>query len=234
MSIADAGRACWDCKLHYGFWRPITAIRLAGEDGNPATEADPAWEPLLATPPYPDYTSGLNAMVGAADPGPDPGARHRPDRPDHDLPGDEHHPALRVPRPPSARTRSTPASGRASTSASRTWSGSTGGRTSPTGRSTATSGPDKPSGRGPAPPAPARGARCPCRAPTASGGPADPGAPPPWSARRRLPERLPPRPLDGAPRPLRQGHAAGQGNAGPGASGAAARPAVPIREPAGT
>ena len=65
MSVADAVRACWDCKLHFGFWRPITAIRLAGEDGNPATEADPAWEPLIATPPYPDYTSGLNAVVGA-------------------------------------------------------------------------------------------------------------------------------------------------------------------------
>ena len=65
MSTADAVCACWDCKLHYGFWRPITAIRQAGEDGNPATEADPAWEPLLATPPYPDYNSGLNSTVGA-------------------------------------------------------------------------------------------------------------------------------------------------------------------------
>ena len=65
MSVADAVCACWDCKLHFGFWRPITAIRQAGEDGNPATEADPAWEPLLATPPYPDYNSGLNSVVGA-------------------------------------------------------------------------------------------------------------------------------------------------------------------------
>lgn len=65
MSTADAGLACWDCKLHFGFWRPITAIRQAGEDGNAATEADPAWEPLLATPPYPDYNSGLTSTVGA-------------------------------------------------------------------------------------------------------------------------------------------------------------------------
>ena len=65
MSVADAIIACWDSKVHYGFWRPITAIQLADEDGNPATAADPAWEPLLATPPYPDYVSGLNAVMGA-------------------------------------------------------------------------------------------------------------------------------------------------------------------------
>ncbi len=65
MTVSDAVSACWDCKLHFGFWRPITAIRLAGEDGNAATEADPAWEPLIATPPYPDYNSGLNSVVGA-------------------------------------------------------------------------------------------------------------------------------------------------------------------------
>jgi hypothetical protein len=66
LSIADAVGASWDCKFHFGFWRPVTAIRLAAEDGNPATEADPTWEPLLATPPYPDYTSGLNAVIGSA------------------------------------------------------------------------------------------------------------------------------------------------------------------------
>ena len=66
MSVADAGIVCWDCKYHYGLWRPITAIRLAAEDGNPATEADPAWEPLIATPPYPDYSSGANSLVGSA------------------------------------------------------------------------------------------------------------------------------------------------------------------------
>jgi len=65
MSISDAITVCWDCKYHYGLWRPITAVRQAAEDGNPATEADPAWEPLLVTPPYPDYSSGLNSVVGA-------------------------------------------------------------------------------------------------------------------------------------------------------------------------
>ena len=65
MSVADAIIACWDSKFHYGLWRPITAIQLAAEDGNPATAADPAWEPLLVTPPYPDYISGLNSVMGA-------------------------------------------------------------------------------------------------------------------------------------------------------------------------
>ena len=31
MSVADAVSACWDCKRHFGFWRPITAIHMAGE-----------------------------------------------------------------------------------------------------------------------------------------------------------------------------------------------------------
>lgn len=65
MSMADAQICCWDCKLHYGLWRPITAIRLADQDGNPATVADPTWEPLIVTPPYPDYNSGFNSITGA-------------------------------------------------------------------------------------------------------------------------------------------------------------------------
>ena len=65
MSVADAGIVCWDCKYHYGLWRPITAIHQAAADGNPATEADPAWEPLLNTPPYPDYSSGANSGMGS-------------------------------------------------------------------------------------------------------------------------------------------------------------------------
>ncbi len=66
MSIADAVITVWDAKVHYGFWRPSTAIQLADEDGNPATAADPTWEPLLPNPAYPDYTSGLNGVIGSA------------------------------------------------------------------------------------------------------------------------------------------------------------------------
>ena len=66
MSVADAIITCWDSKVHYGLWRPITAIQLAEEDGNPATTADPAWDSLLPNPPYPDYTSGLNSVTSSA------------------------------------------------------------------------------------------------------------------------------------------------------------------------
>lgn len=57
VSVADALIAGWDSKLHYGFWRPITAIRNADTDGNPATETDATWAPLTATPPHPEYPS---------------------------------------------------------------------------------------------------------------------------------------------------------------------------------
>jgi hypothetical protein len=65
MSVADAFIAAWDAKYHYGYWRPITAIRLADTDGNPNTVEDPTWEPLIVTPPYPEYVSGLTSNVGA-------------------------------------------------------------------------------------------------------------------------------------------------------------------------
>jgi hypothetical protein len=64
MGFADSVIAIWDAKFHYGFWRPITAIQLADQDGNAATVQDPTWEPLLVTPPYPDYPSGLCSIVG--------------------------------------------------------------------------------------------------------------------------------------------------------------------------
>lgn len=66
MSMADAIGVAWDAKYTYHFWRPITAIRLADTDDNLDTVADPGWTPLLATPPYPDWTSGLNNVIGAA------------------------------------------------------------------------------------------------------------------------------------------------------------------------
>ncbi|MGW1023845.1 vanadium-dependent haloperoxidase [Streptomyces sp. NPDC002577] len=64
-AATDAVITSWDAKLHYGFWRPITAIQLADTDGNPATEADPQWQPLLVTPPHPDYISGHTTVTGA-------------------------------------------------------------------------------------------------------------------------------------------------------------------------
>jgi hypothetical protein len=64
-AIADAIIGCWDAKLHYNFWRPITAIREGDNDGNNRTAGDPTWTPLITTPPYPDYTSGANNITGA-------------------------------------------------------------------------------------------------------------------------------------------------------------------------
>ncbi|MBK9383805.1 MAG: vanadium-dependent haloperoxidase [Planctomycetes bacterium] len=66
IAMADAAIVSWDCKYVYGFWRPITAIQLADTDGNPFTAANPAWTPLLATPPFPEYSSGHSTFSAAA------------------------------------------------------------------------------------------------------------------------------------------------------------------------
>src|SRR5262249_54339779 len=50
MAMADAYIAGWDSKYHYNFWRPVTAIRLAANDGNPNTRPDASFDPLLITP----------------------------------------------------------------------------------------------------------------------------------------------------------------------------------------
>ena len=65
LSAADAAIGAWDAKLYYNFWRPITAIRNADTDGNAQTIADPNWTPFIATPNYPDYTSGANNLTAS-------------------------------------------------------------------------------------------------------------------------------------------------------------------------
>jgi hypothetical protein len=55
LAEADLFIACWDSKYTYNFWRPVTAIRAADTDGNPDTDADPNWTPLMATPNHPSY-----------------------------------------------------------------------------------------------------------------------------------------------------------------------------------
>ena len=62
---SDAGIACWDSKYHYLFWRPIMAIRNAEIDGNPATQPDPNWTPLLTTPNHPEYPAAHTCVTGA-------------------------------------------------------------------------------------------------------------------------------------------------------------------------
>ncbi len=51
----DAYIAIFDAKYQYHFWRPITAIRNADQDGNNGTERDPSWQPLITTPMHPEY-----------------------------------------------------------------------------------------------------------------------------------------------------------------------------------
>lgn len=58
MAGDDAGVAITVAKLTHYAWRPITAIRAAADDGNPQTQADPAWEPVLRTPNHPEYPCG--------------------------------------------------------------------------------------------------------------------------------------------------------------------------------
>jgi PAP2 superfamily len=66
VAMADAAICAWDAKYVYNFWRPVTAIRGAESDGNPATRADPDWISLLVTPPFPDYLSGHSTFSAAA------------------------------------------------------------------------------------------------------------------------------------------------------------------------
>jgi hypothetical protein len=62
---ADARIACWDAKYAFNFWRPVTAIQRADEDGNAATEPDPSWTPLIATPNFPEFVSA-HATISSA------------------------------------------------------------------------------------------------------------------------------------------------------------------------
>lgn len=66
VALADAAIMCWDTKYETDFWRPITAIRAADTDGNPDTDLDAAWTPLITTPPFPSYVSGHSGFSGAA------------------------------------------------------------------------------------------------------------------------------------------------------------------------
>jgi PAP2 superfamily len=66
LAMADAAIGCWDAKYTYNWWRPITAIQSADTDGNPATNADPAWTPLIVAPPFPEYPSAHSCVSAAA------------------------------------------------------------------------------------------------------------------------------------------------------------------------
>jgi hypothetical protein len=57
IAVADAFIACWDSKYAYDLLRPVTYIRRF---------IDPKFEPLLNTPPFPEYPSGHSTQSAAA------------------------------------------------------------------------------------------------------------------------------------------------------------------------
>jgi hypothetical protein len=67
MGEFDALTTSLESKYHYAFWRPVTAVALALEDGNDATSPQPGWEVLgFPTPPVPDYPSAHATGGGSA------------------------------------------------------------------------------------------------------------------------------------------------------------------------
>lgn len=56
MATMDAFINCWETKYSYNLLRPITYIRA---------NIDPAWNALIATPPFPEYSSGHSSQSGA-------------------------------------------------------------------------------------------------------------------------------------------------------------------------
>lgn len=57
IAVADAFISCWQTKYQYNLERPITYIQRV---------IDATWDPLLATPNFPEYTSGHSVQSGAA------------------------------------------------------------------------------------------------------------------------------------------------------------------------
>lgn len=64
VTMADAQITTWNSKYYFNFWRPVTAIRYP-DDGNPATESDPSWLPLVTTPGHPEYPAAHPTITGA-------------------------------------------------------------------------------------------------------------------------------------------------------------------------
>jgi membrane-associated phospholipid phosphatase len=57
VAMADGFIGCWNAKFQYDLLRPVTYIKRV---------MDPRWEPLLITPPFPEYPSGHSTESGAA------------------------------------------------------------------------------------------------------------------------------------------------------------------------
>jgi hypothetical protein len=67
MAAADSQIATFAIKYRLAYWRPVTAIRNAASLNDRRLVADPAWEPLIGTPPQPDYPSAHTSASGAAE-----------------------------------------------------------------------------------------------------------------------------------------------------------------------
>ncbi len=65
VGFGDASIACWDSKFYFNRWRPVTAIPLADNDRNAATDTDETWLPLAPTPPHPEYPAAHGCVAGA-------------------------------------------------------------------------------------------------------------------------------------------------------------------------
>jgi hypothetical protein len=63
-TMQDSVQTSMASKYAYSLWRPVHAIQHADQDMNDGTVADPAWMPLLTTPPYPSYAGNM-ACIGA-------------------------------------------------------------------------------------------------------------------------------------------------------------------------
>jgi len=57
VAMADGFIGCWNAKYQYDYVRPVTVIKKL---------IDAKWEPLLITPPFPEYPSGHSTESGAA------------------------------------------------------------------------------------------------------------------------------------------------------------------------
>ena len=65
LATADSQIVAMKEKYSRPHWRPLTAIRTTA--GIPGLTGDPLWEPLLVTPPHPDYPSAHAVFSGAAE-----------------------------------------------------------------------------------------------------------------------------------------------------------------------
>ncbi len=75
-ALLDASIACWDCKHHFDYVRPVTAVReiyksqeieaWGGPRQGPGVIKGANWQSYIPTPPFPEYVSGHSTFSSAA------------------------------------------------------------------------------------------------------------------------------------------------------------------------